>query len=266
MVHDAPRTENAGAHMADPFDLTGKTAIVTGANTGLGQGIAVALAAAGARVAGVGRSPMDATQARVAAGGGSFLPVSADLSSIEPVQRIVDEAADWGGSVDILVNNAGLIRRADPLEFSERDWDDVINVNLKAAFFLSQAFARRVVAQGTGGKIVNIASVLSFQGGIRIPSYTASKHGIAGLTQLLANEWAAKGINVNAIAPGYCVTNNTQAIRDDPERNAAILARIPAGRWGTPEDIGGAAVFLASRAAGYCHGTVLVVDGGWLAR
>jgi 2-deoxy-D-gluconate 3-dehydrogenase len=168
--------------------------------------------------------------------------------------------------VDILVNNAGLIRRDDPLQFSERDWDDVINVNLKSAFFLSQAFARRVVSQGGGGKIINIASVLSFQGGIRIPSYTASKHGIAGLTQLLANEWAAKGINVNAIAPGYCTTNNTQAIREDPDRNAAILARIPAGRWGTPEDMSGAAVFLASRAADYCHGTVLVVDGGWLAR
>jgi 2-deoxy-D-gluconate 3-dehydrogenase len=252
--------------VANPFDLTGKVAIVTGANTALGQGIAIALAQAGARVAGVGRSPMDETQRRIEADGGSFLPVAADLASIEPVERIVAEAAAWGGRVDILVNNAGLIRRADPLAFSETDWDDVINVNLKAAFFLAQAFARRVLTQGSGGKVINIASVLAFQGGIRIPSYTASKHGIAGLTQLLANEWAAKGINVNAIAPGYCVTNNTQAIREDPERNAAILARIPAGRWGTPADMGGAAVFLASAASDYCHGTILVVDGGWLAR
>jgi 2-deoxy-D-gluconate 3-dehydrogenase len=267
MAHDArPVTTQRERQVANPFDLAGKTAIVTGANTGLGQGIAIALAAAGARVAGVGRSPMDETQGAIEAVGGQFRVISADLGSIEPVQRIVDEAASMNGTVDILVNNAGLIRRADPLDFSERDWDDVINVNLKTAFFLSQAFARRVVAQGNGGKIVNIASVLSFQGGIRIPSYTASKHGIAGLTQLLANEWAAKGINVNAIAPGYCTTNNTQAIRADADRNAAILARIPAGRWGTPEDIGGAAVFLASRASDYCHGTVLVIDGGWLAR
>jgi len=235
--------------MLDIFNLSGKVAIVTGANTGIGQGIAIALARAGAAVAGVGRSPLDETQRLVEAAGGRFLSIKADLGSTEPLTRVVEEAATWGGRVDILVNNAGLIRRADPLDFSEQDWDEVIDVNLKSAFFLSQAFARRLVAQGSGGKIINIASVLSFQGGIRIPSYTASKHGIAGLTQLLANEWAAKGINVNAIAPGYCVTNNTQAIR-----------------WGTPEDMGGAAVFLASRAADYCHGTVLVVDGGWLAR
>lgn len=252
--------------MANPFDLTGKVAIVTGANTGLGQGIALALAEAGARVVGVGRSPMNETLSRMEAGGGSFHALHADLSTIEPVPRIIAEAAAWGGRADILVNNAGLIRRADPLEFSERDWDDVINVNLKTTFFLSQAFARQILAQGTGGKIINVASVLSFQGGIRIPSYTASKHGIAGLTRILANEWAAKGINVNAIAPGYCATNNTEPIRNDPDRNAAILARIPAGRWGTPQDIGGAAVFLASRASDYCHGSLLVVDGGWLAR
>jgi 2-deoxy-D-gluconate 3-dehydrogenase len=248
------------------FDLTGKTAIVTGANTGLGQGIAVALAGAGARVACVGRSSMADTAERIAAIGGLSHTIEADLITIEPVQRIVDEAAAWAGQVDILVNNAGMIRRADPLDYTEQDWDDVMNVNLKTIFFLSQAFARRVVAQGTGGKIVNVASVLAFQGGIRIPPYTASKHGLVGITRLLANEWAAKGINVNAIAPGYCVSNNTQALRDDPDRSAAILARIPAGRWGTPEDMGGAAVFLASRAADYCHGTTLVVDGGWLAR
>ena len=172
----------------------------------------------------------------------------------------------WSGRADILVNNAGIIRRADPLAFTEKDWDDVMNVNLKSYFFLSQAFARHVFEKGGGGKIINVASILSFQGGIRIPSYTASKGGVAGITRLLANEWAAKGINVNAIAPGYTVSNNTQAIRDDPDRNAAIMARIPAGRWGTPEDMGGAAVFLASSASDYCHGTILVVDGGWLAR
>jgi 2-deoxy-D-gluconate 3-dehydrogenase len=252
--------------VTNPFDLTGKTAIVTGANTGLGQGIAVALARAGAHIAGVGRSSMQETQGLIEHEGGAFRAIAGDLSTIEPVQRIVEEAAGWAGRADILVNNAGIIRRADPLAFTEQDWDDVMNVNLKSYFFLAQAFARRVLAQGGGGKIINIASVLSFQGGIRIPSYTASKGGVAGITRLLANEWAAKGINVNAIAPGYCVTNNTQAIRDDADRNAAILARIPAGRWGTPEDIGGAAVFLASAAADYCHGTILVVDGGWLAR
>jgi 2-deoxy-D-gluconate 3-dehydrogenase len=254
-------------HLSALFDLTGKTAIVTGANTGIGQGIAIALARAGGRVAGVGRSPMDETRRRIEdGGGGDFHAIVADLATIEPAQRIVDETVAWSGRADILVNNAGIIRRADPLEFTEKDWDDVMNVNLKAYFFLSQAFARHAVGQGGGGKIINVASVLSFQGGIRVPSYTASKGGVAGITRLLANEWAAKGINVNAIAPGYTVSNNTQAIRDDPDRNAAILSRIPAGRWGTPEDMGGAAVFLASRASDYCHGTILVVDGGWLAR
>jgi 2-deoxy-D-gluconate 3-dehydrogenase len=252
--------------VTSPFDLSGKTAIVTGANTGLGQGIAVALAQAGAGVVGVGRSAMDETADKIAAVGGTFHSINADLSSTAPLQGIIDETVARAGQVDILVNNAGIIRRADPLEFTEQDWDDVMNVNLKSLFFLSQAFARHVVGRGGGGKIVNVASVLAFQGGIRIPPYTASKHGVAGITRLLANEWAAKGINVNAIAPGYCVSNNTQAIRDDPDRNAAILARIPAGRWGMPEDMGGAAVFLASRAADYCHGTILVVDGGWLAR
>jgi len=244
--------------------LEGKTAIVTGASSGLGQGIAVALAQAGARVAGVGRSSMDDTRARIAAG--AFLPIAADLATTKSIQHIVDETVAWSGQVDILVNNAGIIRRADPLDFSEADWDDVINLNLRSVFFLSQAFARRIVAQGGGGKIVNIASVLSFQGGIRVPSYTASKGGVAGLTKLLACEWGPKGINVNAIAPGYCATPATEALQADPDRNATILARIPAGRWGTPEDMGGAAVFLASAAADYCHGTILVIDGGWLAR
>jgi 2-dehydro-3-deoxy-D-gluconate 5-dehydrogenase len=251
--------------MPSPFDLTGSTAIVTGAGAGLGQGIALALAAAGARIAGVGRSSLADTQALIEAHGGAFRAIEADLVTIEPVARIIDEAAAWGGDVDILVNNAGIIRRADALEFTERDWDDVIDTNLKSVFFLSQAFARHAVRRGRG-KIINIASVLSFQGGIRLPSYAASKGGVAGLTRELACEWAAKGINVNAIAPGYFVTKATAALTQDSERNRAILGRIPAGRWGNPEDLGGAAVFLASRASDYCHGTILVVDGGWLAR
>jgi 2-dehydro-3-deoxy-D-gluconate 5-dehydrogenase len=171
-----------------------------------------------------------------------------------------------GEPIDILVNNAGIIRRADAVDFTEADWDAVMDTNLKALFFTAQAFARAALARGTGGKIINIASLLSFQGGIRVPSYTASKHGVAGLTKLLANEWAARGINVNAIAPGYIETNNTEALRADPLRNIAILERIPAGRWGAASDIAGAAVFLASPAAGYIHGAILNVDGGWLAR
>lgn len=250
--------------MPSPFDLTGKTAIVTGASHGIGQAIAVALAQAGARVAGVARSSQDETAKAVQAAGGEYLAIKADLATIEPVERILDETITWAGRADILVNNAGIIRRADPLEFSEKDWDDVINVDLKSVFFLAQAFAKRAVARG-GGKIINVASVLAYVGGIRVPSYTASKHGVAGLTKLLANEWAAKGINVNAIAPGYVRTDATQALQDDPVRSERLLARIPAGRWGDPADMGGAAVFLASRASDYCHGTILVVDGGWLA-
>jgi 2-deoxy-D-gluconate 3-dehydrogenase len=251
--------------MASPFDLAGKTAIVTGASSGIGQAIAVALAAAGARVAGVARSSMTETARQVEEAGSAFLQVRADLSSTEPIERILDETIEWAGRADILINNAGILRRADPLEFSEKDWDDVINVDLKSVFFLAQAFARRALARGGGAKIVNVASVLAFTGGIRVPSYTASKHGVAGLTKLLANEWAAKGINVNAIAPGYVRTDATQALQDDPVRNERLLARIPAARWGEPADIGGAAVFLSSRASDYCHGTILVVDGGWLA-
>jgi 2-deoxy-D-gluconate 3-dehydrogenase len=252
--------------MSNSFDLTGKTAIVTGANTGLGQAISVALAQAGAKVALVGRSSMAETEAAIANLGGESLSISADLATLEPIERILDETVAWAGGADILVNNAGIIRRADALEFSEADWDAVMDVNLKSVFFLCQAFARRLVAAEKGGKIVNIASLLSFQGGIRIPSYTASKSGLAGLTRLLACEWAARGINVNAIAPGYFSTNNTEALRADPDRNAAILSRIPAGHWGKPEEIGGAAVFLCSTASDYVHGTVLPVDGGWLAR
>jgi 2-deoxy-D-gluconate 3-dehydrogenase len=248
------------------FDLAGKTAIVTGASAGIGQAIAVALAAAGARVAGVARSSLNETARQVEEAGSSFLQVRADLSTLEPVQRILDETIAWAGRSDILVNNAGIIRRADPLEFTEKDWDDVTDIDLKSVFFLSQAFAKRALMHGgEGAKIVNVASVLAFTGGIRVPSYTASKHGVAGITKLLANEWAAKGINVNAIAPGYVRTDATQALQDDPVRNERLLSRIPAGRWGEPVDIGGAAVFLCSRAADYCHGTILVVDGGWLA-
>jgi 2-deoxy-D-gluconate 3-dehydrogenase len=250
----------------DAFDLTGKTAVVTGANTGIGQGIAVALARAGAGIVAVGRSAMDETERLCRETGAAFSSIAADLSTMEPLERIAEEAASSTGRIDILVNNAGIIRRADALDFTEDDWDAVMDVNLKSVFFLSQAVARRMLADARGGKIINIASLLSFQGGIRVPSYTASKSGLAGLTRLLACEWGAKGINVNAIAPGYFATNNTQALREDPKRSGEILARIPAGRWGRPDDVGGATVFLASPASDYVHGIVLPVDGGWLAR
>jgi 2-deoxy-D-gluconate 3-dehydrogenase len=248
------------------FDLTGRVAIVTGANTGLGQGVAEALAAAGADIVAVGRTPPVETQKAVEALGRGFHSISADLGTTEPIDRIVAETVSRFGGVDVLVNNAGIIRRNDALDFTEEDWDAVMNVNLKTAFFLTQAVARRMLEQGRGGKIINIASLLSFQGGIRVASYTASKSGVAGVTKLLANEWAAKGINVNAIAPGYFVTNNTEALRADEGRSRDILARIPAGRWGSPDDLGGAVVFLASRASDYVHGSVVAVDGGWLGR
>jgi 2-deoxy-D-gluconate 3-dehydrogenase len=251
--------------MTNPFDLAGRVAVVTGANTGIGQGIALALAAAGADIAAVGRTPATETIAKARAMGRRAEIITADLSTIEPVGRIVDEAVDKFGGLDILVNNAGIIRRGDSIDFTEEDWDAVIDTNLKSTFFLCQAAARHMIAHG-GGKIINIASMLSFQGGIRVPSYTASKSGIAGLTRLLANEWASQGINVNAIAPGYFATNNTAALQADSKRNAEILARIPAGHWGNPAELGGAAVFLASRAASYVHGIILPVDGGWLAR
>ena len=251
--------------MLDLFNLAGRTALVTGANTGLGQGIALALAAAGADVVAAGRSPADDTATQVRALGRRFLDVRADLSSTAPVRDVVAAAVGLNGRLDIVVNNAGIIRRADSLDVDEADWDAVIDTNLKSVFFLSQAAARHMAANG-GGKIVNIASLLSFQGGIRVPAYAASKSAVAGLTRALANEWAAQGINVNAIAPGYFDTNNTAALRADPVREPAILARIPAGRWGEPQDLAGAAVFLASRASDYVHGIVLPVDGGWLAR
>jgi 2-deoxy-D-gluconate 3-dehydrogenase len=209
---------------------------------------------------------MEETRELCAPHGRPFLAVQADLSTIEPARRVIAAASEIGERPDILVNNAGIIRRADAADFTEASWDAVMDTNLKSAFFLSQAAGRVMLADGKGGKIINIASVLSFQGGIRVASYTASKSGLAGLTRLLACEWAARGINVNALAPGYVVTNNTQALREDAKRCADILGRIPAGRWGSPTDVGGAAVFLASHAADYIHGIVLPVDGGWLAR
>ncbi len=247
------------------FGLDGKVAVVTGANTGLGQAIALAFAAHGADLVLVGRSDPSRTIAEIESVGRQALAIEADLSDTSDHSRIMAGATGWKEGVDILVNNAGIIRRADAIDFTEADWDAVMDTNLKSVFFLSQAFARPMLERGRG-KIINIASLLSFQGGIRIPAYTASKSGLAGLTRLLACEWAGKGINVNAIAPGYFVTNNTAAIRADEERSTSILARIPAGHWGDPADIGGAAVFLASAASDYVHGIVLPVDGGWLAR
>lgn len=252
--------------MTSPFDLSGKVALVTGANTGLGQAIAIALAQAGADIAAVGRSEPGDTQAQVLALGRRFAWIEAALDDNTAIAGIVAAATGKFGRIDILVNNAGTIRRSDALDFTEEDWDAVMDVNLKSAFFLSQAVARTWVAAGRGGKIVNIASMLSFQGGIRVASYTASKSGLLGITRLLANEWAGKGINVNAIAPGYFATNNTEALRNDEARNKSILERIPAARWGDPADLGGAAVFLCSAASDYVHGAVLPVDGGWLAR
>ena len=236
---------------------TPTTSLVTGANTGIGQAIAVSLGNAGAEVVCAGRSSMEETLTKVPNG------TALELDFSDPMAAR-DVFTDQ--HIDIVVNNAGIIRREDSTDFTEADWDDVMDVNLKAVFFTCQAFARAALARKGRGRIVNIASLLSFQGGIRVPSYTASKHGVAGLTKLLANEWAAKGINVNALAPGYIATNNTDALRADPERNNAILDRIPAGSWGEASDIGGAAVFLASPAADYIHGAVLNVDGGWLAR
>jgi 2-deoxy-D-gluconate 3-dehydrogenase len=239
------------------FSLAGRHALVTGANTGIGQAIAVALARAGASVTLAARR--DCAQTR------ALIPnaTAINLDFADPMaarDTFVDQ------DYDILINNAGTIRRADSLDFTEEDWDEVVDVNLKAVFFTAQSFARALTARKAVGAIINIASLLSFQGGIRVPSYTASKHGVAGLTKLLANEWAPLGINVNAIAPGYIETANTTALRTDEQRNREILARIPAGRWGRPEDIADTAVFLASPAAAYIHGAILNVDGGWLAR
>lgn len=243
------------------FSLHGHKALVTGANTGLGQAIALGLAQAGAVVTCAARRTCSETLGLIAAAGGT-----ADALQLDFADPMAATDIFAGQGYTILVNNAGIIRRADSVAFTEADWDDVIDVNLKALFFTSQAFAKDCISRGAPGRIVNIASLLSFQGGIRVPSYTASKHGVAGLTKLMANEWAAKGINVNAIAPGYIETSNTEALRADPDRNRAILERIPAGRWGRAEDVAGTAVYLCSQAASYVHGAVLNVDGGWLAR
>ncbi len=247
------------------FSLEGRTVLVTGANTGIGQGCALSVARAGGFVVAVGRSSMDETVEAVEAIGGRIAPMRFDLAEAQALE-VMGEAWEGHGPIDGLVNNAGIIRRADAVEFGEEDWDDVMDVNLRALFFLSQALARKALAEGREARIVNIASVLAFQGGIRVPAYAAAKHGVLGVTRALANEWASKGINVNAIAPGYVVSNNTEPLRADPDRSAAILGRIPAGRWGEPGDIGDAAVFLLAPASRYVHGAVLAVDGGWLAR
>lgn len=252
--------------MSDLFNLKDKVAIVTGCNTGLGQGMALGLAEAGCHIVGVNRSEADETQEKVEALGRKFLNLQADLIKQDHIPDLVEQAVAEFGRIDILVNNAGIIRREDAVDFSESDWDDVININLKTVFFFAQAVAKQFMKQGNGGKIINIASMLSFQGGIRVPSYTASKSGVMGITRLLANEWAKENINVNAIAPGYMATDNTAALRADEQRNAEILGRIPAGRWGKPSDLAGPVVFLASAASDYINGYTIAVDGGWLAR
>jgi len=251
----------------DSFGLKGKNALVTGSRSGLGAGIAVGLAQAGANVVVHGRSAkgIEEVCAAISAAGAKAVRAIADVSEAQACEELVELTVRELGSIDILVNNAGIIRRSPAAEFSMKDWTDIIEVNLNAVFRLSQLAGRHMLKQGRG-KIVNIASLLSFQGGVFVPAYAAAKSGVAGITKAFANEWAAKGINVNAIAPGYMATDNTAALRKDAERNRQILERIPAGRWGEPADLVGAAVFLCSPASDYVHGHVLVVDGGWLAR
>jgi 2-deoxy-D-gluconate 3-dehydrogenase len=250
----------------DQFNLSGKVAIVTGSSTGLGQGMAYGLAEAGADIVGVYNNDLPKNQEKIEALGRRFLGIQADLSNIALAADIVNKTVEAFGRLDILVNNAGIIIRNKSVDFTEQQWDDVVNINLKSLFFLSQAAARQFISQKTSGKIINLASLLSFQGGILVPSYTASKSGVMGLTRLLGAEWAPHNINVNAIAPGYMATRNTQALQDDPVRNKQILERIPAGRWGNPDDMKGAVVFLASEASNYINGYTVAVDGGWLAR
>lgn len=253
-------------NILEQFSLKGKVAIVTGASRGLGQGIAIGLASAGADIVGVGSGDMPETEKLITELGRRFHSIKANLISQESIPFIVEETIKVFGKVDILVNNAGIIRREDTIDFSEENWDDVMNINLKTTFFLSQAVAKQFMKQKTGGKIINIASMLSYQGGVRVPSYTASKSAVMGITKSMANEWAPYNINVNAIAPGYMATDNTAALRSDEARNKSIEERIPAARWGKAEDLAGAAVYLASDAASYVHGFTLAVDGGWLAR
>ncbi|MFC0214946.1 2-dehydro-3-deoxy-D-gluconate 5-dehydrogenase KduD [Paenibacillus chartarius] len=247
------------------FDLTGKTALVTGASGGIGQAIAIGLAEAGANVIGVASSNCDATVAAIEAAGGKAKQIKADLSDESKLEAVAAEAISLFGAVDILVNNAGTIRRTPAADHAREDWHAVIDLNLNSVFFLSQLIGRHMIERGSG-KIINIASMLSFQGGINVPGYTASKHGVAGLTKAFANEWAGKGVQVNAIAPGYIETNNTAPIISDEKRYNSILERIPAGRWGVTQDLKGPAVFLASSASDYLSGHVLCVDGGWMAR
>jgi 2-deoxy-D-gluconate 3-dehydrogenase len=247
------------------FDLTGKTAVVTGASTGLGMGMTLGLASAGADILLVDHVPSDDTAQKVQAMGRRAITLVADLMKMDSIDAVVKKAVAEFGKVDILVNNAGIIRRTPAIDFTEKDWDEVMTLNAKTVFFLSQAAARDMVRR-RHGKIINVASLLAFQGGIIVPSYTASKGAVAQVTKALANEWAQLGITVNAIAPGYMATNNTKALREDPVRSKSILDRIPAGRWGVPADLAGAVVFLASDASDYVNGHVLVVDGGWLAR
>lgn len=250
----------------DAFSLQGRVALVTGCDTGLGQGMAVGLAEAGCDIVGINIVEPTETIERVTGLGRRFLSLTADLSDTQSFAGLLETAVAEFGKIDILVNNAGIIRRDDAINFSEKDWDDVMNLNIKSVFFMSQTVARQFIKQGKGGKIINIASMLSYQGGIRVPSYTASKSAVMGVTRLLANEWAQHGINVNAIAPGYMATNNTQQLRADEGRSSEILGRIPASRWGLPEDMKGPVVFLASEASDYVNGYTLAVDGGWLAR
>jgi len=251
--------------MSNLFSLEGQTAVVTGASTGLGQGMSIGLAEAGANVVLVDYVSSDDTAEAVKKSGRKYEIVVADLMKMESIPLVVAAAEKAFGQIDILVNNAGIIRRADAIEFSEKDWDDVMQLNSKTIFFLTQAVAKGMIERKKG-KIISTASLLAFQGGIRVPSYSASKGAVAQITKALANEWAKFGINVNAIAPGYMATNNTKALREDSARNQSISDRIPAIRWGTPDDLKGVVVFLASKASDYVNGHVLVVDGGWMAR
>lgn len=248
------------------FNLENKAAIVTGASGGIGQAIAIGLAEAGADIVCVARRNCAETIREIEKTGRKAIQISADLTELTSIETIVKAALQQFGKIDILVNDAGTIRREDALEFSEKNWDDVMNLNLKTLFFLSQRVAKEFVAQKSKGKIINIASMLSYQGGIRVVSYTASKSGVMGITKTMANEWAKMGINVNSIAPGYVCTDNTEALQKDEKRFKEILDRIPAGRWAAPEDLKGTAVFLASDASDYIHGCTIPVDGGWLAR
>jgi 2-deoxy-D-gluconate 3-dehydrogenase len=251
--------------MQEMFNLDGRVALVTGAAQGMGQAISIGFAEAGADIAGLDRLSLDSTKASVLACGRRFIEVPADLEHLRAadLEALVNGVIQKAGRLDILVNNAGIVHRTDAIAYPESEWDDVLQINLKAVFFLSQAAARHMISRGSG-KIINTASLLALQGGKRVPAYTAAKSGVAGITRALANEWAALGLNVNAIAPGYTVTANTDPVRADPVRYAAITARIPAGRWGMPADMVGAAIFLASSASDYVNGVVLPIDGGWM--